>query len=91
MTPEGDFLGSNPVSVTISRARTSSSPRKFPARNPLGSKRSGKLFDDHGKKRKDPGNDVATMHPDFIKTSTSHRANTMAISDDYDVIAQKGL
>ena len=32
---------------------------------PSGSKRSG-MFDDHGKKREDPGNDVATMHPSCI-------------------------
>ena len=60
MTPEGDFLGSNPASIP--EPSTSSSPRKFPAHNPLGSKRSG-IFDDHGKKREDPGNDVATTHP----------------------------
>ena len=89
MTPEGDFLGSNLLPSRFREPLTSSSLRKFPARNPLGSKRSG-IFDDHGKKREDPGNDVATMHPMLhpdILTLCFDLAEPMTISDDYDVIA----
>ena len=41
-------------------------------------------FDDHGKKREDPGNEVA---PRRHTHTYRHRAKTIVISDDYDVIA----
>ena len=70
MAPKVDFLGSNPVCVTISRALESltSCTQSF------GSKLSG-IFNDHGKKRGDPGNDVATMHPSCILADIKHDCN----------------
>ena len=79
MTPEGDFLGSNPASITISRTIDVFLSAKISCTQPFGSKRSG-IFDNHGKKREDPGNDVATMHPmlhpDILRSLTLHRAST---------------
>ena len=61
MTPEGDFLGSNPASITISRAVDVFSA-KISCTQSFGEQEFWNIRY-HGKKREDPGNDVATMHP----------------------------
>ena len=58
MTPERDFLGPNPVSAGIFRTLDIFNSTKISCM-PSFRERSG-IFNDHGRKREDPGNKVAT-------------------------------